>query len=141
MSTLRLYVLLYVPLLVLMGYIVLEGKELEGHQLVPLNALLATGFFVAAILKILAVIVNTDELYQTAYIVATIVMGWWVFTTFIYAFYGLGPWGRTIVFAYVMAQNSVMLPYLLEVRRADTALKAAGRTAAESRDKHLNEPH
>lgn len=135
----RLYTLLYVPLLALTGFLIYIGKELAGKQLVAVDVVLATGFFVAAILKLVAAICDIDEVYQVAYVVATIVMGWWVFTSIVYAYYGVGSWGRALAFGFIMAQNGITLPYLLQVRRVNAALKATAGIVAEGMERRNNE--
>ena len=123
---LRIYNGLFVPFLAITGILVLRSSEIGNHPLLPVDVVLGFSMIFAALLELLAVIIDKESWYNLAFTLTTISLSAWSFTICIYAIYGMVEWTRVVVFAYVLWNNAFMQPYLINERIVQNILLEHG---------------
>lgn len=123
---LRIYNGLFVPFLAITGILVLRSSEIGNHPLLPVDVVLGFAMIFAALLELLAVIIDKESWYNLAFTLTTISLSAWSFTICIYAIYGMVEWTRVVVFAYVLWNNAFMQPYLINERIVQNILLEHG---------------
>lgn len=121
-TVLRIYKILMATMLLLTGTFVVTGQQFTKGNIPVVNYMLGAGFAAGALSSYAAAWFDRRYIYDAAFFFANTILSAWTFTSAVYASFGLASWGRVVVFLYVLVQNTIILPYLLNARAAEDAL-------------------
>ena len=140
-TVLRLYKLFMAIALMITAILIFIGEEFRVGNLPPVNFTIGIICISAGVSDIVAALIDRKTIYDISYFFTNTALSWWVFTQAAYAFYGIASWGRVVVFGLVLVENTIVVPYMLSERSAESAIDHAQSTVEQiqrDREKRQN---
>lgn len=109
-------------MLLLTGILVVTGQEFPRGNITVVDYFLGAGFAAGTMSSYAAAWFDNRYVYDASFFFTNTVLSAWSFTEAVYAAFGLTSWGKVVVFSYILVQNTIILPYLLNARAAEDAL-------------------
>ena len=121
-TVIRLYKILVATMLLLTGVFVVSGQEFSRGNIQAVDYILGAGFAAGTLSGYAAAFVDKRFMYDVSFFFTNTVLSSWTFTEAVYAAFGLASLGKVVVFGYILVQNTIVFPYLLNARAAEDAL-------------------